>query len=63
MTTVPIEVVRRFYEALGRGDVLSVIGLLAPSLHWTEAERVPYYGGAWHSPQAAVQGLLTPIER
>lgn len=54
MTTDPIEVVRRFYEALGRGDVLSVIGLLAPSLHWTKAERLPYYGGAWHSPQAVV---------
>lgn len=54
MTTDPIEVVRRFYEALGRGDVLSVIGLLAPSLHWTKAKRFPYYGGAWHSPQAVV---------
>ncbi len=63
MTTDPIDVVRRFYEALGRGDIASIIGLLAPSLDWTEAERFPYYGGTWHTPQAVVQGLFAPLER
>lgn len=63
MTTDPVEVVRRFYEALGRGDVPAILGLLAPSLEWTEAERFPYYGGTWHTPQAVVQGLFAPLGR
>ncbi len=63
MTNDPTEVVRRFYEALARGDVLAVVGLLAPELEWTEAERFPYHGGTWRTPQAVVQGLLVPLER
>ena len=63
MTTDPIEVVRRFYEALGRGDVLAAVGMLAPSLDWTEAERFPYHGGTWHTPQAVLEGLFAPLER
>ncbi len=62
-TTRPVDVVRRFYEALGRGDVAAVLGLLAPTLDWTEAERFPYYGGTWHTPEAIVHGLLAPLER
>ncbi|BDG01494.1 nuclear transport factor 2 family protein [Anaeromyxobacter oryzae] len=63
MTTDPIEVVRRFYEVLARGDVLALVGMLAPRLEWTEAERFPYHGGTWHTPEEVVQGLLAPLER
>lgn len=31
------DVVRGLYEAFGRGDVPSVLGLLAPDVDWREA--------------------------
>jgi len=37
----PVDVVRRFYAALGRGDVPAVISLLNPQIEWAEAERAP----------------------
>ena len=43
--TTPVDTVRRFYDALGRGDVPSVLTLLDAQVEWTEAERFPYYGG------------------
>ena len=39
------DTVRAFYDALGRGDVPSLLGLLHPDLHWTEAQGFPYYSG------------------
>jgi len=40
-TTTPVDTVRRFYDALGRGDVPAVLSLLDPQVEWTEAERFP----------------------
>jgi ketosteroid isomerase-like protein len=57
------DVVRGFYEALGRGDVPGVLGRLHDRLEWTEAERFPYYSGTWHSPQEVLDKLLVPITR
>jgi uncharacterized protein len=54
----PLDVVKGFYAALGRGDVAGVLGLLDPDIRWTEAERFPYYGGTWHGPQAVRDNLL-----
>jgi uncharacterized protein len=59
--TPPLDVVRRFYAALSRGDVPAVVSLLDPQVEWTEAERFPYYGGTWHGPQAVVDNLLRPL--
>lgn len=59
----PTDLVWNFYEALGRGDVAALVELLAPELEWTEAERFPYYGGTWRTPQAVVDGLLAPLSR
>ena len=56
--TTPVTIVRRFYEALGRGDVPAVLSLLDARVEWTEAERFPYYGGTWHGPQAVLDNLL-----
>jgi ketosteroid isomerase-like protein len=56
-----VAIVRRFYDALGRGDVPAVLSLLDAQLEWTEAERFPYYGGTWHGPQAVVDNLLKPL--
>ena len=61
--TTPTQLVRRFYEALGRGDIPTILTVLDPNVEWTEAERFPYYGGTWHSPQAVIDNLLLPIAR
>lgn len=61
--TQPVELVRAFYAALARGDVPGVVGLLHPSLEWTEAEGFPYYSGTWRSPDDVVRKLLVPLMR
>jgi uncharacterized protein len=58
-----VDTVRRFYAALGRGDVSAVLALLDTDVEWTEAERFPYYGGTWHGPQAVLDNLLVPLSR
>ena len=59
--TTPATTVRRFYDALGRGDVAAVLSLLDVQVEWTEAERFPYYGGTWHGPQAVLDNLFKPL--
>jgi MOSC domain-containing protein YiiM/ketosteroid isomerase-like protein len=59
----PVDLVRSFYTRLGQGDVPALLELLAPELEWTEAERFPYSGGTWRTPQAVVDGLLAPLGR
>ena len=59
--TTPINTVRRFYDALARGDVPAVLGVLDANIEWTEAERFPYYSGTWHGPQAVLDNLFVPL--
>ena len=59
----PGETVRSFYDALGRGDVATVLDLLDPQVQWTEAESFPYYSGTWTAPSAVVNNLLIPLAR
>jgi ketosteroid isomerase-like protein len=61
--TAPIDTVRRFYDALGRGDVPVVLSLLDAEIEWTEAERFPYYSGTWHGPDTVLSKLLIPLSR
>ena len=61
--TTPVDIVRRFYDALGRGDVPVVLSLLDAQVAWTGAECFPYYGGTWHGPQAVLDNLLVPLSR
>jgi uncharacterized protein len=61
--TTPTDTVRRFYDALRRGDVPAVLSLLDAEVEWTEAERFPYYSDTWHGPQAIVKGLFEPLGR
>jgi uncharacterized protein len=61
--TTPVKTVRRFYDALARGDVPAVLAVLDPNIEWTEAERFPYYSGTWHGPQAVVDNLFVPLSR
>ena len=59
--TSPIEVVQRFYNALGRADVPGALATLHDNVEWTEAERFPYYAGAWRGPQAVLDNLLVRL--
>jgi uncharacterized protein len=61
MTTYSIEIVQRFYDALGRADVPGVLATLSEDVEWTEAERFPYYTGTWHGPQAVFDNLLVRV--
>jgi uncharacterized protein len=60
---LPIDIVKSFYAALGRGDVAGVVALLAEPLEWTEAQGFPYYSGTWRTPQEVVEKLLIPLAR
>ena len=59
--TTPVTIVRRYYDALGRGDVPAVLSLLDAQIEWTEAERFPYYSGTWRSPQSILDNVLKPL--
>ncbi len=59
----PIETIKSFYGALGRGDVAHVVALLNDPLEWTEAQGFPYFSGTWRSPQEVVNKLLVPLAR
>ena len=59
----PLQIVQNFYAALTRGDIPTILTILDPDLEWTEAEKFPYYGGTWHSPQAVIDNLLLPLGR
>jgi ketosteroid isomerase-like protein len=61
--TTPVDIVRGFYDALGRGDVATILSLLDAQIEWTEAERFPYYSGTWRGPQAVIDNLLVPLSR
>ncbi len=59
--TTSVTIVRRFYDALGRGDVPAVLSLLDAQIQWTEAERFPYYSGTYRSPHAVLDNVLKPL--
>ncbi len=57
------QVVQRFYEAIGLGQVDVLATLFAAEIEWTEAERFPYYGGTWKTFGEVVTRLLEPAQR
>lgn len=59
----PLETVKAFYAALGKGDVPAVLALLNDDLSWTEAEGFPYFSGTWRTPQEVLEKLLVPLSQ
>ena len=55
-----VEIVKRVYEALGRGDVPYVLAAMDPGIEWYEAEGNPYMpsGRAWLGPDAVLNNLF-----
>ncbi|SRR5258706_4325939 len=52
--------VRSLDEAFARGDVPTVLGVLAPDVRWTEAEGFPY-GGTYSGPQAVLENVFMKL--
>ncbi|MFY9931031.1 MAG: nuclear transport factor 2 family protein [Streptosporangiaceae bacterium] len=55
-----VQLMRDLYEALHRGDVAWVLGVMDLDIEWREAEGNPYQpdGQAWHGPDAVVKNLF-----
>ncbi len=55
-----VEILKGGYEAFGRGDLPSVLGLFDPDIEWHEAESSPYNpdGKPWIGGDAIVQNLF-----
>jgi ketosteroid isomerase-like protein len=54
------ELVRSWYEALARGDIPTVLALLAPDITWTEAAGFPL-AGTYLGPEAVLNGVLARL--
>jgi ketosteroid isomerase-like protein len=52
-----LETLRSAYDAFARGDVPTVLAVLAPDVSWTEAEGFPY-GGTYVGPEAVLMGVF-----
>jgi ketosteroid isomerase-like protein len=55
-----LDVVRGLYQAFAVGDIPSVLGALAPDVHWTEAAGGPY-GGVSIGPGAVLENVFMRI--
>jgi ketosteroid isomerase-like protein len=44
MSTENLDLIRRGYEAFGRGDITTVLGILDPNIHWHVPGRSPLSG-------------------
>ena len=58
-TATPTERIRSLYDAFARGDVGTVVAVLADDVEWSEAEGNPWYlGHPFVGPQQAVEGVF-----
>lgn len=55
-----LDVIQGAYRAFAVGDVPAVLGILAPDVHWTEAEGGPY-GGLSVGPQAVLDNVFMKL--
>ena len=55
-----VQVMRDLYDALGRGEIPSVLGAMDPDIEWREAEGNPYdpAGQGWRGPDGILQNLF-----
>lgn len=58
--TLPMEIVKSFYEALARGDAPAALGLLTPDMEWSVVAGWPYKPTG-RGPQAVAEGVLMPV--
>jgi uncharacterized protein len=60
MSDQSVDLVKRVYEAFGRGDVPAALGAFTDDIEWYEAEGMPY-GGLHRGGEAVMQHVLGPI--
>jgi uncharacterized protein len=58
--TAPIDIVKSFYDALGRGDAPAALGLLSPDMEWSVVSGWPYKPTG-RGPQSVAEGVLMPV--
>ncbi|WP_326525327.1 nuclear transport factor 2 family protein [Sphingomonas sp.] len=59
MASGNVAVVRRLYDAFGRGDVAGVLGAMHADIEWLEAENFPYAdGNRYRGPDAVAAGVF-----
>jgi ketosteroid isomerase-like protein len=58
-----VDVLKNLYDTFGRGDIPSVLGSMAPDIHWHQAESNPYMpsGEAWVGPDAVLNNLFMKL--
>ena len=58
-----LQLVRSLYDAIGRGDIPTVLGAMSADIHWHEAEGNPYMpsGEAWVGPDAILNNLFLKL--
>jgi ketosteroid isomerase-like protein len=57
-----VALVEQAYDAFGRGDVETVLGLFSENIEWYEAENSPFWPGrAFHGPQEIVQEVFARL--
>ena len=58
-----VELLRHLYDAFGRGDIATVLGMMSSDIHWYQAESNPYQpsGEAWVGPDAVLHNLFARI--
>ena len=54
------EIIRGVYAAFAKGDIPSVLAVLAPDVRWTEAEGGPY-GGVSIGPDAVLENVFMKL--
>jgi len=60
VSTQNLDSIKGLYEAFAKGDIPALLGGLAPSIEWTEAEGFPY-GGTYHGPNAVLEGVFMRV--
>jgi ketosteroid isomerase-like protein len=58
-----VQIVKDLYDAVGRGDIPTVLGQLDASSEWREAEGNPYQptGAPWVGPEAVLENLFVRL--
>jgi len=57
-----VGVIRSAYEAFGRGDVQTVLGLMSDKVEWNEAEHFTYWtGSSFIGPRAVLDNVFARI--
>jgi ketosteroid isomerase-like protein len=57
-----VALVEQAYEAFGRGDVETVLGLFSENVEWSEAENSTFWPGRpFHGPGEVVDGVFSRL--